>query len=306
MTLIRTHSRIDPTTLLLPNQCQNEDLKWLGTLELYFNGENFVLSPILGKIKDTENKFQDESTAHIFQADTRDLKLSNKYECLRSSNKGNVIGAQASSKSIQVLRAMVCHLNCKADEISKFELSNRTLDIFTEEWGAEHARHTRKKPKRFSQQLAAERLRFEPKTSAILISWLLKHLPSPYPSPQEKKHLASKTGLHITQIQHWFINIRKRHLAPLKSGKRKPRSFLDFLLCALWSLNGNSTAGKKQMASEEGVQSYGNQFSEAAADFLQGVHSQTFLNMDEEDSQKLLEILGMNSAVLRPAMQFHP
>lgn len=42
--------------------------------------------------------------------------------------------------------------------------------------------------------------------------WLFCHSANPYPTDVEKKQLMEETGLHLDQINHWFINARRRLL----------------------------------------------------------------------------------------------
>lgn len=45
----------------------------------------------------------------------------------------------------------------------------------------------------------------------ILKKWFQAHAPSPYPTDEEKNHLAGVTGLTQSQISNWFINARRRN-----------------------------------------------------------------------------------------------
>jgi len=49
----------------------------------------------------------------------------------------------------------------------------------------------------------------------ILKKWLFEHLFHPYPSEEQKRQLASQTGLTINQISNWFINARRRIVQPM-------------------------------------------------------------------------------------------
>lgn len=54
-----------------------------------------------------------------------------------------------------------------------------------------------------------------PKTTTTLLrTWLYDHTNHPYPSEDEKRQLATQTGLTINQISNWFINARRRILQP--------------------------------------------------------------------------------------------
>jgi hypothetical protein len=52
-------------------------------------------------------------------------------------------------------------------------------------------------------------------TTALLKEWLAQHKKHPYPTEEEKHHLASETNLSLQQISNWFINARRRHLPHL-------------------------------------------------------------------------------------------
>ncbi|CAB4374425.1 hypothetical protein RhiirA5_454305 [Rhizophagus irregularis] len=52
-------------------------------------------------------------------------------------------------------------------------------------------------------------------TTALLKEWLAAHKKHPYPTEEEKHHLASSTSLSLQQISNWFINARRRHLPHL-------------------------------------------------------------------------------------------
>lgn len=48
----------------------------------------------------------------------------------------------------------------------------------------------------------------------LLKSWLMEHSSHPYPNEDEKRRLCLTTGLSISQVSNWFINARRRILAP--------------------------------------------------------------------------------------------
>ncbi|KAG9287956.1 hypothetical protein G9A89_017551 [Geosiphon pyriformis] len=52
-------------------------------------------------------------------------------------------------------------------------------------------------------------------TTALLKNWLAQHKKHPYPTEEEKLHLAKETRLNLQQISNWFINARRRHLPNL-------------------------------------------------------------------------------------------
>jgi len=45
---------------------------------------------------------------------------------------------------------------------------------------------------------------------SVLVSWILEHKSSPYPTKEEKKVLAKQAGMTITQVSYWFANTRRR------------------------------------------------------------------------------------------------
>ncbi|KAL1918324.1 uncharacterized protein VTP21DRAFT_2984 [Calcarisporiella thermophila] len=52
-----------------------------------------------------------------------------------------------------------------------------------------------------------------PKASThILRSWLNEHRAHPYPTEQEKRELARRAHLTLTQVCNWMINARRRYL----------------------------------------------------------------------------------------------
>ncbi|CAG0884960.1 unnamed protein product [Cyprideis torosa] len=51
--------------------------------------------------------------------------------------------------------------------------------------------------------------------TAIMKAWLFQHITHPYPTEDEKRQLASQTGLTLLQVNNWFINARRRILQPM-------------------------------------------------------------------------------------------
>lgn len=49
----------------------------------------------------------------------------------------------------------------------------------------------------------------------MMRAWLFQHFSHPYPSEEQKKQLASDTGLTILQVNNWFINARRRIVQPM-------------------------------------------------------------------------------------------
>lgn len=72
--------------------------------------------------------------------------------------------------------------------------------------------------------------KFEKNQVLHLTEWLLKNSSNPYPSMDDKADLAQRSGLSTQQVQNWFINMRKRHWTPMMNGKRRPRTFLDYVI----------------------------------------------------------------------------
>jgi hypothetical protein len=57
-----------------------------------------------------------------------------------------------------------------------------------------------------------------PAATAILRDWLVEpeHVQNPYPTREEKEHLARRAGLTVQQVTAWFTNMRKRVWLPLR------------------------------------------------------------------------------------------
>ena len=51
---------------------------------------------------------------------------------------------------------------------------------------------------------------FKEKSRHVLRDW---YIHNPYPSPREKRELADRTGLTVTQVSNWFKNRRQRDRA---------------------------------------------------------------------------------------------
>ncbi|XP_014667537.1 PREDICTED: homeobox protein Meis2-like [Priapulus caudatus] len=56
---------------------------------------------------------------------------------------------------------------------------------------------------------------FPKSATNVMRAWLFQHLSHPYPSEDQKKQLASDTGLTILQVNNWFINARRRIVQPM-------------------------------------------------------------------------------------------
>ncbi|CAH8536200.1 unnamed protein product [Schistosoma rodhaini] len=61
----------------------------------------------------------------------------------------------------------------------------------------------------------------------IMRAWLFQHLSHPYPSEEQKKQLATDTGLTILQVNNWFINARRRIVQPMidQSNRAGPHGY---------------------------------------------------------------------------------
>ncbi|WFD35694.1 homeodomain super [Malassezia cuniculi] len=53
-----------------------------------------------------------------------------------------------------------------------------------------------------------------------LKTWLLEHADHPYPTEEEKRGFCEVTGLDISQVSNWFVNARRRILAPQQNAAK--------------------------------------------------------------------------------------
>ncbi|RVX05305.1 Homeobox protein knotted-1-like 3 [Vitis vinifera] len=62
-------------------------------------------------------------------------------------------------------------------------------------------------------------------TTSLLKAWWQSHSKWPYPTEEDKARLVQETGLHLKQINNWFINQRKRnwHSNPSSSAVLKTK-----------------------------------------------------------------------------------
>ena len=60
-----------------------------------------------------------------------------------------------------------------------------------------------------------KRVRLSQRNTQILREWLLEHADNPFPTDSEKDVLCLRTGLSLSQLTTWFVNSRRRVLAPL-------------------------------------------------------------------------------------------
>ncbi|KAJ6923742.1 homeobox protein knotted-1-like LET12 isoform X1 [Populus alba x Populus x berolinensis] len=62
-------------------------------------------------------------------------------------------------------------------------------------------------------------------TTSLLKAWWQTHSKWPYPTEEDKARLVQETGLHLKQINNWFINQRKRnwHSSPSGSTSKSKR-----------------------------------------------------------------------------------
>ena len=57
--------------------------------------------------------------------------------------------------------------------------------------------------------------RLSQRNTQILREWLLDHADNPFPTDSEKDMLCLRTGLTLSKLTTWFVNSRRRILAPL-------------------------------------------------------------------------------------------
>jgi len=55
--------------------------------------------------------------------------------------------------------------------------------------------------------LPQKRGKLPKETTDYLKAWLHRHSDHPYPSEEEKKQLSSATGLSMSQVSNWMINV---------------------------------------------------------------------------------------------------
>lgn len=60
--------------------------------------------------------------------------------------------------------------------------------------------------------------------TSVMRSWLFQHLVHPYPTEDEKRHIAAQTNLTLLQVNNWFINARRRILQPMLDAGTPPVS----------------------------------------------------------------------------------
>ncbi|CAG9857694.1 unnamed protein product [Phyllotreta striolata] len=58
--------------------------------------------------------------------------------------------------------------------------------------------------------------------TSVMRSWLFQHLVHPYPTEDEKRHIAAQTNLTLLQVNNWFINARRRILQPMLDATTPP------------------------------------------------------------------------------------
>eukprot|EP00615_Pteridomonas_danica_P002924 CAMPEP_0114366706 /NCGR_PEP_ID=MMETSP0101-20121206/29485_1 /TAXON_ID=38822 ORGANISM="Pteridomonas danica, Strain PT" /NCGR_SAMPLE_ID=MMETSP0101 /ASSEMBLY_ACC=CAM_ASM_000211 /LENGTH=260 /DNA_ID=CAMNT_0001515917 /DNA_START=911 /DNA_END=1690 /DNA_ORIENTATION=+ len=104
--------------------------------------------------------------------------------------------------------------------------------------------------------------KFEKNQVLPLTEWLLKHSSNPYPSMEDKSELANQSGLSTQQVQNWFINMRKRHWTPMMNGKRRPRTFLDYVILSSQQGDRNNGGNVPMTNHETAMNQRVNQFSQ--------------------------------------------
>ncbi|GJQ85926.1 hypothetical protein Trydic_g21776 [Trypoxylus dichotomus] len=60
--------------------------------------------------------------------------------------------------------------------------------------------------------------------TSVMRSWLFQHLVHPYPTEDEKRHIAAQTNLTLLQVNNWFINARRRILQPMLDASAPPEN----------------------------------------------------------------------------------
>ncbi|CAO1614025.1 unnamed protein product [Jaminaea pallidilutea] len=73
---------------------------------------------------------------------------------------------------------------------------------------------TASSPSGLSMSQTRRRGKLPKDVTQLLKNWLMDHAAHPYPSESEKRRLCQATGLSISQVSNWFINARRRILAP--------------------------------------------------------------------------------------------
>lgn len=73
---------------------------------------------------------------------------------------------------------------------------------------------TKAKPKTKSGEVKKQ-VRLSYRSTQILREWLIEHADNPFPTDSEKDMLCLRTGLTLAKLNVWFVNSRKRILAPL-------------------------------------------------------------------------------------------
>ncbi|OJD31360.1 homeobox transcription [Diplodia corticola] len=95
--------------------------------------------------------------------------------------------------------------------------------------------------------------------TALLKNWFQQHADSPYPSDEEKNHLATATGLTSAQISNWFINARRRN--PGKEARELARQ-----------MNNNRSQGQQQAQATSGTKEQDLRVQSSAASPQQQSH----------------------------------
>ncbi|KAJ3366203.1 hypothetical protein GGF32_006652 [Allomyces javanicus] len=69
------------------------------------------------------------------------------------------------------------------------------------------------------QKKRAKRTNHRPEVTELLRNWVTKHENHPYPDEEQKKLLCELTKLSREQLDHWFINARRRFLKDTKAAR---------------------------------------------------------------------------------------
>ncbi|BFZ53519.1 Homeobox protein tos8 [Savitreella phatthalungensis] len=78
-----------------------------------------------------------------------------------------------------------------------------------------------------------------------LRAWLHEHVDHPYPSEDQKRALGEHTGLNMNQISNWFINARRRILAPQEATRSQDSGWREQQASAGGATQANSSGSER-------------------------------------------------------------
>ncbi|KAG8981598.1 hypothetical protein FRB93_008525 [Tulasnella sp. JGI-2019a] len=73
-------------------------------------------------------------------------------------------------------------------------------------------------------------------------AWIYRNVKNPYPSDEEKEEFARRTGLKANQVANWFINARRRLLAPSRHAKGTAASSAPYDMSEVATRNTRTTS----------------------------------------------------------------